>query len=213
MSNSNNKIRASIELMSNGPLIVKGLKQVTDTKGNRMDIEKTAFALCRCGQSKNKPFCDGSHSASGFSDKREITRPLNKSRTYSGQKITIHDNRTICAHAAECTENLPSVFQQHGHPWINPDGAEVEKLTEVIKKCPSGALSYSLNENHYKEKDLPQEISVQKDGPYNIRGKINLNISDDLQPPNRELYSLCRCGASKNKPYCDGAHHEIGFKD
>ncbi len=212
MNQKNGDKNISIEIMKDGPLIVKGLNRFTDSDDNLVNHEKAVFALCRCGESANKPYCDGAHATAGFSGDREINRPLDKSRAYTGKQITIHDNRTICAHAAECVNNLPNVFEMENRPWINPDGATVDEIINVIKKCPSGALSYSLDEIHHTESNLKPEIIVQKDGPYDIRGKIDLKNSDDGQSPNPQLYSLCRCGASKNKPFCDGTHHDIGFK-
>ena len=213
MSEKKSKENLVIEIMDNGPLIAKGLDQLTNSAGDQESNEKGMFALCRCGGSSNKPYCDGTHSRIGFSGEREIKRPLDKSREYAGSEITIHDNRTICAHAAECVKHLPAVFNNEDSPWINPNGASVDEIIGAIKKCPSGALSYTINDEHHKEQGLEPKIIVEKDGPYNIRGKIDLKDKDDNQPPNPELYSLCRCGASKNKPFCDGMHHEIGFKE
>ena len=127
--------------------------------------------------------------------------------------LQLHDNRVICSHAAECVNDLPSVFRLGERRWINPDAAEVDDVIDVIKKCPSGALSYSIENVRHTLKNLPTEITVTKDGPYHITGKIQIKDENNLQPPNPELYSICRCGASKNKPFCDGVHHEIEFKD
>ena len=213
MNQKNGDKNISIEIMKDGPLIVKGLTCFTDSDDNLVNHEKAVFALCRCGESANKPYCDGAHTTAGFSGDREIKRPLDKSRAYTGKQITIHDNRTICAHAAECVNNLSSVFQPENRPWINPDGAPVDEIINVIKKCPSGALSYTLDEVHHTPEDLEPGISVKKDGPYDVTGKVDLKADGDILPPNKELFSLCRCGVSKNKPFCDGTHHEIGFKD
>ena len=73
-----------------------------------------------------------------------LFRSTDKRDDYRGKKITIHDNRALCAHAGLCTEGLASVFKYGSEPWIDPDGAEVEAIVETIRTCPSGALSYSL---------------------------------------------------------------------
>lgn len=174
---------------------------------------KETMSLCRCGASANKPYCDGSHVVEEFSGKREIEKPLHKERTYVGEKITIHDNRRICSHAAECVDRLPSVFRKEGRPWIDPDGDDVEKIIDVVARCPSGALSYTIDGVHHRDQEREPAIHIARDGPYNIVGGIELQIPDELQPPSREHYSLCRCGASKIKPYCDGSHSSVEFRD
>jgi len=101
----------------------------------------SGVALCRCGGSDSKPFCDGTHGKNGFSDEKMTDGALNKRVDYEGTKITIHDNRSICSHAGFCTDNLASVFKQKQEPWIDPDGETPQKIIETIRKCPSGALS------------------------------------------------------------------------
>ena len=201
-----------IELSENGPLLVKGSVNIRNSRGEDLPGRK-AMALCRCGGSGNKPFCDGTHSKIAFSGKREIDKPLHRERAYRAERITIHDNRTICFHAKECVNNLSSVFDVNEKPWINPDGADVEQVIDVVKKCPSGALSYSIDGEHYRNFDRKPAITVTKNGPYNIVGGVKLMVEENLQPPAMEHYSLCRCGVSKNKPYCDGSHNEFGFVD
>ena len=202
----------TIEIMKDGPLIVSGLKNWQNSKGEALET-KERITLCRCGASSNKPYCDGSHVVTGFSGKRETDKSLYKEKSYAGEKVTVHDNRMICCHAAECVENLSSVFSLEQRPWINADGAEIEKIIEVIGKCPSGALSYTIDDVRKVGKEEEPSIRISNDGPYNVSGGITLNVEDELQPPSKEKYSLCRCGASKNKPYCDGAHHDINFVD
>src|SRR6185503_5107626 len=99
-------------------------------------------ALCRCGGSKNKPFCVGTHGPLGFSsENKNPPQSVDRRKDYLGKKITVHDNRRICSHSAECLRNLESVFRLGERPWINPDGATIESVIETVKKCPSGALS------------------------------------------------------------------------
>ncbi|MCK5709503.1 MAG: CDGSH iron-sulfur domain-containing protein [Deltaproteobacteria bacterium] len=202
----------TIEIMEDGPLIVKGLTILKNSKGEEVEAEMIT-ALCRCGGSPNKPFCDGTHKKVGFFANRETDKPIDKEREYQGEDIAIYDNRVICSHAGECVRNLPSVFRLGERPWIAPDNASVEEIISVIKKCPSGALSYSVQSTHQRDFDHSPEIVITKNGPYSVTGNIKINIEEDLQPPSREHFALCRCGASKNKPYCDGSHTEAGFTD
>ena len=213
MSEKNDTGQVTIDVMKNGPIIVKGLQQFQNSRGEAVPMAKSVIALCRCGASENKPFCDGTHSRINFSGDRETDRPIDKVRDYVGEQITIHDNRTICAHAATCVKNLPQVFRKNGRPWIAPDEGDVEAIIDAVKQCPSGALSYTIGGKHHEEKDLPETISITKDGPYHITGDISIGDENGLQPPNKELYTLCRCGASKNKPFCDGSHYDAGFED
>jgi CDGSH-type Zn-finger protein len=181
------------------------------------------IALCTCGASKNKPFCDGTHGKIGFSSKNKNSVTLEGStsikdrrKSYVGKKIIIHDNRKICSHAAECVNNLPSVFRLDARPWINPDAEELEQIIKIIEKCPSGALSYSIDGIEYRDQNERKPmVTVLKDGPYAITGGIDL-IGDGIQFAegfSKEHYTLCRCGASNNKPFCDGTHITINFKD
>ena len=202
----------TIELSEDGPIIVKGNVSLANSKGEELGVEKVA-ALCRCGQSSTKPFCDGTHNKVGFSGKREIDKPIDKEREYTGEEISVYDNRVICSHAAECVGNLPSVFRLGESPWIAPDNVAPDELISVIKKCPSGALSYLVQGSHVRDYDRSPQINIAKNGPYNVEGNIEINIEQEMQPPSKEHYALCRCGASKNKPYCDGSHADAGFKD
>jgi len=202
------------------PKIVENLQNSKDEPLSTV----SGVALCRCGASKNKPFCDGTHSIIGFSTdnkdigsnsgEKKITK--NKRKDYVGKKITIHDNRIICSHAAACVNNLPSVFKLNSRPWIEPDAAEVNKIIDTVLKCPSGALSYSIDSIEYGDQnDRNPMVTVSKDGPYIITGSIGL-IGNNIQfgdGASKEHYTLCRCGASQNKPFCDGMHGSINFSD
>ncbi len=173
----------------------------------------TGVALCRCGGSANKPFCDGTHGKNGFSDDRLTDGSSDKRTDYIGKRITIHDNRGICAHAGFCTDKLATVFRLKEEPWIDPDGATVDEIIETIEKCPSGALSYSVDNTEHRDQDRVPMVTVTRDGPYAITGGIELLGQSMGEGASTEHYTLCRCGASKNKPFCDGSHWSIGFKD
>ena len=170
-------------------------------------------ALCRCGGSKNKPFCDGTHSVIGFKDTNTADPAKNERKAYMGRRITIYDNRALCAHVGYCTDELKSVFRHHDTPWIDPDGAEVARIIAQIERCPSGALSYAIDGVEAKPKERPATVTVTDDGPYAVTGGIELVGVKMGEGASAEHYTLCRCGASKNKPFCDGTHWYAGFKD
>jgi len=170
-------------------------------------------ALCRCGGSRNKPFCDGTHGAIGFSDRNEGGAEPNRRTSYAGRRITIHDNRAICAHAGHCTGSLSAVFRMGKEPWIDPDAAAVDAIVAAIRKCPSGALSYSIDEAQHRDEVRPPLVTVTNDGPYAVSGGVELLSVEFGEHASKEHYTLCRCGASRNKPFCDGSHWRIGFRD
>ena len=202
----------TIECKPNGPYLVKGLNHLKDWQGNRMEPQPV-MALCRCGGSANKPFCDGTHQKNGFSGAKLAERGTDHRQSYQAQSITIHDNRSICAHAGHCTDALAAVFKYGSQPWIDASGAAVEAIIETIRSCPSGALSYTLDGIQGKEQPQEPSITVTRDGPYAVEGAAQLLEQSWAQGASTEHYTLCRCGASKNKPFCDGTHGSIGFKD
>jgi CDGSH-type Zn-finger protein len=224
------KEKPKILPLPNGPYYLlndmepKIVENIQNSKNEPLSTVR-GVALCRCGASNNKPFCDGTHGTIGFSSKnRTIANGNNgserivkdKRKNYVGKEITIHDNRRICSHAAECVNNLSSVFKFNARPWINPDSARTEEIIDTIRKCPSGALSYSINGIEYRDPNEREPlVTVSKDGPYSITGGIDL-IGDNIQwaeGATKEHYTLCRCGASSNKPFCDGMHRTVSFKD
>jgi CDGSH-type Zn-finger protein len=176
-------------------------------------ISITGVALCRCGGSNNKPFCDGTHGKNGFSDTNRADATRNKREDYAGKTITIHDNRGICAHAGYCTDTLSSVFRLGQVPWIDPDGATTQDIIRTIQKCPSGALSYSVDSVEHRDQDREPMVTVTKNGPYAVTGGIELVDTPFGAGASTEHYTLCRCGGSNNKPFCDGTHWRIGFSD
>ena len=210
--------KPKIACLPNGPYYLLNDMEVTPVPNMRRAsggacATVRGVALCRCGGSKNKPFCDGTHTAIGFSD-RNTADPGNDGRkSYAGKRITVLDNRALCAHAGFCTDELESVFRQHDEPWIAADGAEAEEIIATIRKCPSGALSYAIDGVEAGAPERPPMVTVTDNGPYAVTGGIELMGVKFGQGASTEHYTLCRCGASKNKPFCDGSHWDVEFRD
>jgi CDGSH-type Zn-finger protein/ferredoxin len=202
----------------NGPYALLNDMQATPVPNLRRAsgeacVAVRAVVLCRCGASKNKPFCDGSHGTIRFSDRNAADPGKDKRKSYAGKRITILDDRSICSHAGFCTDELKSVFRQHDESWIAPDGAEMEKIIATIRKCPSGALGYAIDGVEAEAPERPPMITVTDNGPYAVTGGVELMGVKFAQGASTEHYTLCRCGASKNKPFCDGSHWNAGFRD
>ncbi|HEC27864.1 MAG TPA: hypothetical protein ENI67_10750 [Gammaproteobacteria bacterium] len=214
----NNKEKPIIACLPNGPYYLiedSSLQKVPHLLNETGQSYSTVrgVALCRCGLSGNKPFCDGSHGTSDFTGEKSDDRVKNRREKYVGEKITVLFNGGACAHAAYCVDGLPSVFKTDSDPWIQPNSTSMEELIEQIEKCPSGALSYSINGEERKIPQSEPSVTVLKDGPYAVTGGIDLIGQDWCDGVSNKRYILCRCGASKNKPFCDGSHAAFGFKD
>lgn len=108
----------------------------------------------------------------GFSSEKSSGRRKDRRIDYAGKNITIHDNRAICSHAAECVDNLSSVFKLNKKPWIDPGGATLDAVIETVRKCPSGPLSYSVDGVEHRDQDREPMLTVSKDGPYIITGGV-----------------------------------------
>ena len=204
--------RPSIALAKDGPLMVSGLARFRNSRGEAI-AAADRMALCRCGGSKTKPFCDGTHVARGFSDAKADDRVADSLDLYRGREMAIRDNRGICSHAGFCTSGLPAVWRMGVEPWIDPDGAAKADITATIHKCPSGALSYVEDGATHDDFHGEPEIVIARDGPYQIRGGVALTDVVMGIGASTEHFTLCRCGQSHNKPFCDGSHWYAGFKD
>lgn len=202
---------ATIEVAKNGPYLLRGSYRVCDSRGEEVPVRGTA-ALCRCGNSSKKPFCDGTHAKIGFDGARLEVGPADSAQQYRGKRITIHDNRAICAHAGVCTDDLPGVFRLGQEPWIEADGADAAAIISLVERCPSGALSYSIEDSNPAAESRECLVTISKNGPYFVSGGLPLKTGG-AQPYRPGRYALCRCGASKNKPFCDGTHWAMGFDE
>ena len=196
--------------VENGPLILECAENVLFKDGKELEKENPAY-LCRCGHSKNKPFCDGTHEKVGFTSKQEISEET--LQVYEGKEITVNFNRSICAGAANCVHGLPSVFaSDKSTNWIYPDKDSNDKIIKTVNSCPSGALSYSIKGKVTIDKRIEIKISIVKNGPYVVEG---VKLEGMPTPTNFSTtkYVLCRCGHSKNRPFCDYSHAENNWSD
>ena len=139
---------------------------------------------------------------------------------YHKDDLTIVWKPKTCIHSTICWKGLISVFNPKARPWINLDAAGKEQIIEQVKKCPSGALSYFLNNENPEtpEKVVSESASILKvevspNCPYLIKSECLIVHSNGTEETKTGTVALCRCGASANKPYCDGSHRKIGFAD
>ena len=222
----------SITVMSNGPYLVFGSPQLkqdfisTNNEGEAWDYkagknyttEKEPTALCRCGASKNKPYCDGSHTTAKWDPTLTAGRGplLDNAETYKGPELELNDNPKYCARARFCMAKN-SVWELTGDS-DNPQAKETAIRETFL--CPSGRLKIIDREkSEFLEPGLSPSLSLLEDsqmhcsGPLWVKGGIHIEDEDKKAYETRNRVSLCRCGASKNKPYCDGSHIEAGFED
>ncbi|MFC4454513.1 (4Fe-4S)-binding protein [Deinococcus sonorensis] len=135
--------------------------------------------------------------------------PLLSGKLYATDHITVSYDAQRCRHVAECVRGLPQVFDPQRRPWIMAQLAGPEQLAEVVRRCPTGALHYTLASGEPEAPATPTTIAPQPDGPLLIRGDLRIQTPEGERPEVRA--ALCRCGASGNKPYCDGSHARIGW--
>jgi CDGSH-type Zn-finger protein len=174
------------------------------------------YSLCRCGRSKNKPFCDGTHAKIGFQGKETATRRpyARQAETYAGPSLTLSDAESLCAFARFCDPG--------GQIWnlVEQEGEDARKLTiREANHCPAGRLVVQDKTGKAIENHLPKSIGVVEDpalgcsGPLWVRGGIRIESEDGRPYEIRNRVTLCRCGASNNMPFCNGSHASIRFRD
>jgi CDGSH-type Zn-finger protein len=212
----------SIQLSPNGPLLVRKIETLTNWLGELLPV-RPLMALCRCGASHLKPFCDGSHAVNGFDDLKDQGRLPDLQDTYTGEQLAILDNRSTCQHSGYCTDRLPTVFHLKTDPFVTPSGGRMDEIIRAVRHCPSGALSFAIDGTEmrplvdFHNRRAPA-IEVSKDGPYRITGLIALLDAEGHDVPrnagaSREHFALCRCGHARNKPFCTGMHWYVQFRD
>lgn len=220
-----------IVIVNNGPYLVSGkvpLAQevaIRDKKNVPADWklgetypEHESYSLCRCGASKNKPYCDGSHANIGFDGAETASkRPYSEvAERYEGAELVLLDQKELCAGAQFC--------HRAGGVWDLAENAAEPKdkqlAIEIVGQCPTGRLVVcEKSTGKSLEPHFKKTIAVLEDpgrhcsGPLWVKGGIPIQSSDGTEYEVRNRVTLCRCGQSDNKPFCDGTHIDIGFKD
>lgn len=216
-----------IQIKDNGPYRVSGsvplgrTAQVETEHGEPvgwvpdepMDDADDVYKLCRCGGSKDKPFCDGSHRTNGFDGTETAPRSTITERRYefpAGEGSVSFDLAT-CEHAGYCGDRFTN-WRRLAREASDP--AVAERLMQMVRLCPSGALEMRPEaDGEPLEPALPVSIGVVRDGPLWVRGSIPVTSADGETYEVRNRVTLCRCGQSETKPFCDGSHKHVGFRD
>jgi CDGSH-type Zn-finger protein len=209
---SHSKNRPKIILTKTSAAKIHDLEKLMDADGHPLPVKPTTL-LCRCGASKKKPYCDGAHTKIGFNGEKQPGRKPDRVTEYKGKEIVIGDNRAVCSRDGSCYRGSPTVFITSKFKWIKPDAAPKEEIIHTIRQCPSGSLSYQIDGVWHKDWDSEPMIKVAKNGPLEVKGFIELEDDMGSRPESREHYTLCRCGGSKNMPFCDASHKTNGFDD
>jgi uncharacterized Fe-S cluster protein YjdI len=134
-------------------------------------------------------------------------------KEYTNGEVTVVWQPKICIHSAICAKGLPQVFKPKEKPWVKVDAATTQQIVNQVNACPSGALSYYMN-NKKATATTPQEntkVEVVENGPLLVYGLLEVNHKDGSTENKKRSTAFCRCGFSNNKPYCDGNHNKEGF--
>lgn len=203
--------KLSIEPIKNGPLKIvnqteESLKNILFYDSKPLDLEKTAF-LCRCGRTNNQPYCDGTHIKYNFNSQNDLEEEI--IQVYDSKNVTVTFNRSICAGSANCVKKFPEIYTSESENWIHPELGTLENIIQSVKDCPSGALSYTLNKDCQLESCQKEKIDIIKNGPIQVRGPIDIKIEKWSSFANKTKFTLCRCGSSQNKPFCDYSHAKL----
>lgn len=220
-----------VSVTKNGPYLVSGsvpmARQtiVADKEGGSEHWRESdpfppqeSYALCRCGHSGTKPFCDGTHKKIGFDGTETASREpyREQAQLTEGPALALSDAEALCAFARFC--------DPHGQVWNQverTDQPEVRaNFVRQVNNCPSGRLvAWDRATGKPVEHHLPVSIGVIEDppegvsGPLWLRGGIPVIAADGFAYEVRNRVTLCRCGASKSKPFCDGSHAAVKFND
>ena len=220
-----------IKVSLNGPYLVQGslplLEQstVNDQKGQSIDWkvtrtfpEKAAYALCRCGHSKSKPYCDGTHAKIGFDGTETASQASyeESAKLFRGPRLSLADEESLCAFARFCDPN----GQVWGQVEATDDPAVARTFVAQTNKCSSGRLvpidnatGKALEEKRPQQVSITQDSELKLSGPIWVEGGVSIESASGHTYEVRNRVTLCRCGQSQNKPFCDGTHASIKFSD
>lgn len=221
-----------IDITANGPYLVYGHPTLRQeilvlneekipweyVRGHQYSTQNEPTALCRCGNSKNHPYCDGTHQTADWDPTLTADNIplLENADLYEGKTVQLADNTTYCANARVCMAKgtIWELIEKSDDPEAR-DLAVHENMY-----CPSGRLKlWDKEEKAFIEPPLKPELGLIEDpqkcccGPLWVKGGITVNGPDGTKYERRNRVTLCRCGASKNKPFCDGNHISVRFQD
>jgi CDGSH-type Zn-finger protein len=224
------KTSLRIKVMKDGPYLVSGsvpLKQEIVVigasgepeawKSGRRYQTRPVFSLCRCGGSQGKPFCDGTHFQAGFDGTETARRDayLDRAEKTPGPELDLTWSREFCAVARFCHFGE----EAWGYAERSDDPAAKKMAVQEACRCPSGSLvAWEPKTGRAIEPVLRPSISLVEipqmgiSGPIWVKGGIPIESADGRTYERRNRVTLCRCGRSRNKPFCDGTHIEIGFQ-
>ncbi len=221
--NGTQKVLPRVQVIKNGPYIVSGgiplFKQIIGIDNAGYSYEwrqgeqypsQENYTLCRCGRSKNKPFCDGTHIVVNFDGTETASREpyLDQAKRIRGLAIDLTDAKELCAAARFC-DRASGIWKLTQHS----DNLEARKIAEEeAGNCPSGRLVVWDKDGKAIEPKFEPSIVLVEDplenmeGPIWVRGGISIESTYGYTYEPRNRIALCRCGKSSNKPFCDGSH-------
>ena len=221
MSNPEIRIEENGPYEVEGPLPIARTRTVKTEFGEPVDYAPfepgdadETYRLCRGGTSGNKPFCDDSHLEEPRVDvtERADHGPRDdRTDVFQAQDgAIISDDLSICTKAGYCKDRFTGVWQMLG----DPDPAVRERMGRMVQLCPSGRLAWADSvDSPDREPEYEPEIGVFRNGPLFVRGGVRVVGADGEPYEVRNRQTLCRCGHSQNKPFCDGSHKLVGFRD
>ncbi len=133
-------------------------------------------------------------------------------REYRDERIAVTWEPALCTHTANCLRGLPEVFDARRRPWIDISEADADEIARVVETCPTGALHYTRLDGGPQEQHAETTVQPVRNGPLYVRGPVEIRAPDGTLIRRDTRLALCRCGASKNKPYCDNSHRAERFR-